>query len=230
MSEKLTELDSLRQTLEQLMRRPVPCTSGTLADLAAQIDQASSPSSDFERMLQRDLRVYAIPTAEAITALECWLRGRGFRRVLEVGAGRGVLAAWLHAAWPEGQVVAQDDGSWGITPWHPVVTMPLEEALHTVAPDCVISSWMPYGMDWTPVFRATPSVRGYILIGEGPGGAVGTWEAWTTVDGWKKKPLWDVAHRIWSSTDWLWREAQWLRHAVVTAWEREAVDPDQANA
>jgi hypothetical protein len=227
MNEKLTpltEVDSLRQAMEQLMRRPVPCTWGTLADLAAQIDQAAFPSSDLERMLQRDLRVYAIPTAEAITALESWLRWRGFRRVLEVGAGRGFLAAWLQSAWPEGQVVAQDDGSWKIAPWHPVVTMPLEEALHTVAPDGVISSWMPYGVDWTPVFRATPSVRGYLLIGEGPGGAVGTDEAWATVDGWQETPLWDVADRIWSSTDWVWRDGQCLRHAVVTAWEREFAD------
>jgi hypothetical protein len=80
---------------------------------------------------------------------------------------------------------------------------------------------MPYGVDWTPVFRATPSVRAYLLIGEGPGGAVGTEEAWTTVDGWQETPLRGVAYRIWSSTDWLWVDGKWVRHAVVTAWERQ---------
>ena len=39
--------------------------------------------------------------------------------------------------------------------------------------------WHPFGCDWTALFRAAPSVREYVLIGEADDGICGLpWETW----------------------------------------------------
>jgi len=65
-------------------------------------------------------------------------------------------------------VVAVDDGSWRVRPAHGVhvVAMDYARALNVYAPDAVVQAWMPMGTDFSRAFRAAPSVREYVLIGE----------------------------------------------------------------
>jgi hypothetical protein len=56
--------------------------------------------------------------------------------------------------------------------------MSQEEAVARYQPRVVVSSWMPEE-DWTAVWRAHPSVRAYVLLGEADGGQSGRpWPTW----------------------------------------------------
>lgn len=126
-----------------------------------------------------EVPVFQLWTAESVAALGAALRALP-GPVVEVGAGDGRLSAALRAA---GVAITATDLS-GLEAVHPV--RPLSAAL---APDVlgarvVVSSWMPYGEDWTPAWRATDSVTAYLLIGERPPGCVGTEDAWAVARGW----------------------------------------------
>ncbi len=114
-------------------------------------------------------------------------------RVLEVGAGDGRLAHHLGDALASGAAPgaapavalrAADSDARGLRAGSPcahlVQVAPCDAALLAAhAPDVVIACWMPFGCDWTALFRAAPSVREYVLIGEADDGICGLpWETW----------------------------------------------------
>ena len=123
-------------------------------------------------------RVYEVWTRESVAAIQATLVGAKAQTILEVGAGDGRLTRALarHPAWT---VVGQDDGSWAAegqtTPsvW-PLRPESIAQSLAAIQPDTVVVSWMPYETDWTVDFRTCPSVRQYVVIGEGPSGCTGT--------------------------------------------------------
>lgn len=123
-------------------------------------------------------RVYQIWTRDSVAAIQATLVDAQAQTILEVGAGDGRLTRALarHPAWT---VVGQDDGSWAAEGQTPPAVWPLRreslaQSLAAVQPDTVLVSWMPYESDWTVAFRACPSVRQYVVIGEGPSGCTGT--------------------------------------------------------
>mmetsp|Transcript_35491 Transcript_35491/g.118687 ORF Transcript_35491/g.118687 Transcript_35491/m.118687 type:complete len:205 (-) Transcript_35491:81-695(-) len=108
--------------------------------------------------------------------------------VLEVGAGNGRLAHFLNRDGEPlaGRVIATDAlagrgfiGSFGdASVIAPPQQLSHDEAVATHAPAVVVSSWMPEE-DWTAVWRAQPSVRAYVMLGECDGGQSGLpWETW----------------------------------------------------
>jgi hypothetical protein len=114
-------------------------------------------------------------------------------QILEVGAGNGKLTHFLKEQFEKKKIEnivirATDSGEWMkpregisqiITPHFPVEILDYKEALEKYKPDVVICSWMPYEEDWTADFRATDSLKEYILIGEKDGGCCGhPWETW----------------------------------------------------
>jgi hypothetical protein len=109
-------------------------------------------------------------------------------RVLEVGAGDGRLAyhlnAALRAAAEDGSVTlhATDSDARGLLAASPagalVEVAPCDASLLArCAPHLVLACWPPFGVDWTALFRAAPSVREYVLLGE-PDICGTPWETW----------------------------------------------------
>lgn len=99
--------------------------------------------------------------------------GRVFT-VLEVGAGNGRLAHFvkqeLDLRFPNKvKVIASDSGEYGYESIFPVEKLDCEAALEKYKPQMVICAWMTPDQDFSKVFRADPSVKEYLLIGE-PGG------------------------------------------------------------
>ena len=96
--------------------------------------------------------------------------------ILEVGAGNGRLTHFLKEKLKEKypnngvEFIATDsnEGTSGIKikPGFPVENLDQEDALKKYNPQIVLSSYMPYGKDFTEDFRNTKSVKEYILIGE----------------------------------------------------------------
>lgn len=166
--------------------------------------------------------VYQLWTAESLAALAAWLTRRGARRILEVGAGDGRLTHWLQPLVPQAMFVATDDGSWHITGSHRLADVrpaSVETALRRHAPDTVLSSWMPYRVDWTPAFRATASVARYVLIGEGEWGCVGTHAAWQAQRGWRRERLEDFSEAAWCRTDYS-MGPRLVQHAQAWTWRQ----------
>lgn len=141
-----------------------------------------------------DQLVYEFLNQEFIAALGSYLAGRVTTMqqatgdsivILEVGAGNGRLSHFLQEVLEKlpishVKVVATDPvhPHYQIEPQFPVEKLDYKSALLKYQPDIVISSWMPYGADWTPAMRQTDSVEEYILVGERDGGAVGSDETW----------------------------------------------------
>lgn len=113
--------------------------------------------------------IYQILNREFNDALADEIENLNLRPVLEVGAGTGELSAALRRRGIE--LAAVDDFSEPL-PERAVGSadrpekMDYREALERYRPQLVLCSWMPGGRDWTVDFRATDSVRAYILIGE----------------------------------------------------------------
>jgi hypothetical protein len=126
--------------------------------------------------LREEQHMYELHNRDYIDALAKILIP--YKNILEVGAGDGRLSHFLRQRLPESKIVAIDNGSWKIEPAFSVETMEIDEALEKYKPDLVISCWMPYSADWTPLFRQCNSVRGYVLIGETDGGCCGCESLW----------------------------------------------------
>lgn len=142
--------------------------------------------------------VHQFWTREFVDALAAFLAGLAAEPLVEVGAGRGELSRWLRARGVP--LVATDDGSWldGRLDWprglsDDVLPFGYEAALARYRPAVVVCAWMPLGQDWTPAFRACPSVRQYLLIGEGPGGCTGTPASFAAPPHWHGESLRDLA-------------------------------------
>jgi hypothetical protein len=135
--------------------------------------------------------------------------------VLDIGAGDGMLAQLLRESFsmdphkkrrqPKSikrgvapkpaeprrkipQVIATDDGSWGIVASGvPVEELDVADALEKYASNnsrqvIVLCSWMPMGVDFTALFRDY-NVDEYILIGEYDDGNCGeNWATWGNIE------------------------------------------------
>lgn len=133
--------------------------------------------------LCRSRGIYHLPTAEFVIALAALLR-RLPAPCLEVGAGRGDLARAIRACGVP--IVATDDGTW----WEEdlpedVARCDVSAALESYRPGTVLSVWPPRATDWPARFRAAPSVRAYLLIGDGARGMTGGAAAWAGAAGWR---------------------------------------------
>ena len=192
---------------------PVPPPAAAVAAVAA-----TQPLSS----LCEGLPVYQFWTRESVAALASWIQRQGLKRVVEVGAGDGSLSRWLRPLLPGGvSVTATDSGSWrSIHPLAPVARCDARLAPQAYAADAVLSSWMPYETDWTPTWRRTPSVRAYVLIGEGPFGCVGRESAWAAPDGWRLADVPDFEAGAWCRTDY-----HAPAHSVAWAFLREEAPP-----
>lgn len=114
--------------------------------------------------------IYQILNKEFNDALAEEIKKLGLKPVLEVGAGSGELAGVLRRRGIE--LIAVDDYSEplakkAVISEHPPEKMDYRDALKRYEPELVICSWMPGGEDWTVDFRATGSVKAYILIDDG---------------------------------------------------------------
>lgn len=143
--------------------------------------------------------VHQFLTGEFVDGLAARLAGHA-GPLLEVGAGRGELARALGRRGVA--VIATDDGSWldGRLRWPSRTPDGVEALAYTAAlalyqPAFVLCAWMPLGADWTPAFRACPTVRGYLPIGEGPGGCTGTAATFDAPYGWRRTKLVGLGHR-----------------------------------
>jgi hypothetical protein len=135
--------------------------------------------------------IYHLPTVEFVTAL-----ARTLKRLpgpwLEVGAGRGDLARALRAATVP--ITATDDGAWWPDPLpDDVERCAVVAALERYRPGTVLCVWPPRGTNWPALFRATPSVRGYLLVGDGPSGMTGDAPSWSSASGWRRRTLSPIA-------------------------------------
>lgn len=131
--------------------------------------------------------IYHLPTVEFVSALARILK-RLPEPWLEVGAGRGGLARALRAAGVP--ITATDDGAWWLDPLPPdVERCAITDALQCYQPRTTLCVWPPRGTNWPALFRAAPSVRAYLLIGDGPRGMAGDAASWESAAGWRRRAL-----------------------------------------
>jgi len=135
---------------------------------------------------------FHIPTREFVRALAAVLGGLPGPYV-EVGAGQGVLAQAIRE---DGvPLIATDDGTW----WPRTETAATDTervgnveradvptALATHHPGTVLAVWPPRDTDWPALFRATPGVQAYLLIGDGTGAMTGNATTWGAAPGWRR--------------------------------------------
>jgi hypothetical protein len=140
--------------------------------------------------------VYEALTTELVGALADYIVGRlpalargssEPARLLEVGAGSGMLsrhlAAALAARCPDQPptLVACDNFSQRLPVQRDagVRKLSYRAALKEVRPQLVLCSWMPMRADWTAAFREAESVHEYVLLGEAFDGSCGhNWATW----------------------------------------------------
>lgn len=142
--------------------------------------------------------------------------------ILEVGAGEGLLGTYLSKELGK-EIILTDDYSW----WEKedikienkdVLRMDYDAAIKKYNPDFIIASWIPYKRWWTKEFRDCESVKGYILIGEGPGGCTGSDMDWKT--SWVKHDLENVEKYAICRTDHGSNGISRIRHTNVSLFER----------
>lgn len=144
--------------------------------------------------------------------------------ILEVGAGEGLLGKYLSKELGK-EIILTDDHSW----WEredikienkDVIIMDYKTAMKIYNPDVIIASWIPYKRWWTKEFRGCKSVKGYILIGEGPGGCTGSDMDWKT--SWIKHDLDNVEKYAICRTDHGFNGIGFsrIRHTNVSLFER----------
>jgi hypothetical protein len=171
------------------------------APMAATADEALVSPAPWVYMYSNPLvPMGEVLTAEYIAALAAYVTHRlrawlddstiaGKVTVLEVGAGTGrltwhlrhqVLAQLPPAAAARVRLLASDvQGSTatvaaGLRGPVPVVRATAAAAIQRYRPTLVLAAWMSKDEDWTPAFRAAPSVREYVLMGERDYGVSGT--------------------------------------------------------
>lgn len=121
------------------------------------------------------------------------------QKVLEVGAGNGWLSRMLEMRGLN--TIATDNFSWKLKQMYQVEKLGVKQALEYYKPDVVIGCWMPLGTDWTTYFRATPSVKHYIIIGEVEACCGGDWKI---RKGWHRENLMNVEQWSVCRTDDTW--------------------------
>lgn len=125
--------------------------------------------------------IYQLPTAEWAEALADAIRPLDPKRILEVGAGSGVLGQALmeqgislHMTDPAG------DGD--------VERLGAAEALSRHRPDMVVSCWLPFDLGAEKIIMSDPGVRWHLaIVQEGPGFA-GSEALWHNTD-WRPRRI-----------------------------------------
>lgn len=168
--------------------------------------------------------VFQLLNIEFIRELAKEIKDMNPKTILEVGAGEGLLGKCLSKEL-EKEIVLTDDYSW----WEKedlkienkdVIRMDYNVAIEVYNPDLIITSWIPYKRWWTKEFRDCESVKGYILIGEGPGGCTGSDMDWKT--SWIKHDLDNVGKYAICRTDHGFNGTGFsrTRHTNVSLFER----------
>ncbi len=155
--------------------------------------------------------LYFLPTRRFVNALARELRKLGAKRVLEVGAGEGLLSRTLRKAAPELRVIASDSGAWerpegrmnaadrreqrgrlvpGLKLGADVESLPALEAVTSHRPDVVLAAWLPPGDLLDALIRAP--ARHVLEIGA-PGGATPSAWSWRFAHDFLEGPLEDAA-------------------------------------
>ncbi len=140
--------------------------------------------------------LYFLPTRRFVRALVTTLRTLGARRVLEIGAGDGLLSRALRKAAPELTVIASDSGAWerpearmnaadkrehrgrdvpGLRLEADVQRLDALPAIARHRPDVVLAAWLPPGDLLDALIRT--KVR-YVLELGAPGGATPSAYSW----------------------------------------------------
>jgi hypothetical protein len=175
-------------------------------------------------------RRFALWTREAIAALASHLRAGGFRRIVEIGAGRGDLAWHLEQ---HGTVIMPTDlgeeslrgftleqyRDLPVDMWENVRPMDWHVALDRLKPDCVLCAWMPPDQDWTPRLRAAPQLREYVLFWE-LRGTTGGESAFRPNPGWEAVGLVEVEPFLFGRTDEGMPGAGLTQYTKATAFRR----------
>ena len=200
----------------------------TFAELEAVVTNPHTVAG-FHDWCQRTRR-FSVWTSESIILLGDYLRRERFRRIVEVGAGRGDLSWHLGKAGVA--VTATDVGasvlagftlneyrSVAVEMWENVRPLSYMYALEQLRPDCVLCSWMPPDDDWTYAFRAAPSVRTFILFWE-LRGTTGGKSAQTYQNGWLSRDLVDVEEHMIGRTDEGMPNIGVTQYTRVTAYSR----------
>lgn len=173
-----------------------------------EVRSALLPGSQWENFCRaHDSQLYEIFNQEYVHALASYLveRAREYGAtaekpmiVLEVGAGEGKLTHFLAQECDRlspglVNIIANSSvpSKWGglTQPRYPVELGDYADALEQHDSDMVICSWMPNGIDWSANFRATSSVKEYVLIGEADHGCCGHYEKTWGCDGFTGEPL-----------------------------------------
>lgn len=130
--------------------------------------------------------IYQLPNTEFIHELSSKIRNIGAKKILEVGAGRGVVCRHISKILNQDITLTDSYGWWEHNEYvqnieyADVLKRTYMEAIEEFEPDLIIASWIPYNECWTKDFRKYPFVKGYILIGEGRGCATGSEDDWHT--------------------------------------------------
>jgi hypothetical protein len=121
--------------------------------------------------------VWSVPTAEFAQKIAELCAGR---KVLELGAGLGVLFSGLKSLGVN--ISAVDDDSWQIGVWgrgaDNIQKMDASLALKSLSPEVVICSWPPPGNQFEVDVFKTKSVQMYIVILSKQPFASGNWAAY----------------------------------------------------
>lgn len=130
--------------------------------------------------------MYQLPNVEFINELSNKIKETGAKKILEVGAGRGVICRYVSKILNK-KIILTDSYDWWEhndyvknIEYKDVLKRNYVEAIEEFEPDLIIASWIPYNECWTKDFRRYPFVKGYILIGEGRNCATGSEEDWLT--------------------------------------------------
>jgi hypothetical protein len=132
----------------------------------------------------RKLNIYEIYSEESIEKLAIIISAMAAASsvnsneritILEVGGGNGKLGYHLNKklqqlATNAFDVVITDE----IPPSESVSVEKIgyQAAIEKYKPTIILSSWMPYGEDWTTVFRNNPETKAYIMIGDSSCGGI----------------------------------------------------------
>jgi len=147
--------------------------------------------------------------------------------IIEVGGGNGLLTQNLRQLGLDVVAVDARLGEWKFLKRIPrwVKRMCFREALVEYRPRMVISSWMPPRQDWTPIFRACPSVQTYILIGEPTDeeqiDGAGARATWKECPGWKREVLDELTPYSYFYADFERHQRRAGRKSIVVAYTRE---------
>jgi hypothetical protein len=156
------------------------------------------PRGELERICEFNpvSPIYLIPTRPFLRALAKRIRSVGARRVLEVAAGDGHLAASLAREAPDLKIIASDSGAWerpaarmnarerrslkradiaGLALGPRVLRLEARAAIRKVKPDLVLAAWLPPGPLLARVLRSGAPWVLEIGAGSGVTGDIRCW-------------------------------------------------------